>query len=294
MSEKQKGKLSELTSILTSHAVLRTDLYNDDAWVEFIELDIEKPNETEPDLEKAFLIDHSASPDSAHLTNDFRDDDSGRASCCEQDLPEPDSVEIRTTMLSSSSIFNPIATAQSAAQPQETVSTSQDSWPRTADLYAQVKQVTPSGEVVLTPEEQSQRGEAVNKQDKPKCDQAGHEPDFHLLVLEDSNEKDNASEPGFDMCTNHSTGEHSPTISPHEDNQDDQEPQGAAATAPESSGPQTSALPSPEYTVVDGTDSQNNFLLRSNASMAPSSSNIKQMPTPGGYLSPDLLDSITF
>lgn len=197
-------------------------------------------------------------------------------------------------MLSSSSIFDSTATAQSTTQPQETVATSQDSWPGTPDLYTQVKQVTPSGEVVLTPEDQSQKGEAINKQDKPKCDQMEQEPDFHLLVLEDSDEKSNSTEPDTDMSTSHSTGEHSPAISPKEDNQGDQEPQGAAAIAPESSVPQTSPLPSPEYTVVDGTDPQNSFLCRSNAPMAPSSSNIKQVPTPGGYLSPDLLDSITF
>ncbi|XP_062411241.1 growth hormone receptor b isoform X2 [Sardina pilchardus] len=295
----QKGKLSELTSILTSHAVLRSDLYNNDPWVEFIEVDLEKPSAIEQDLETAFLIDNSPS-DSTHLISDFHDDDSGRASCCEQDLPEPESVEFRTPMLSSSSNLDPTATPRTETQSQVVVATSQDSWPGTPDLYAQVKQVTPLGEVVLTPEKQNQKGEAINKQDKMKRDQTRKEPDFHLLVLED--EKGNTTEPGVNMSMNQSTEDHSPSLSPTEDVNfaprqplmDYQESQVASATAPESSVPQSSAQPSPEYTVVDGTDPQNSLLLRSNAPLAPSSSNIKQMPSPEGYLSPDLLDSIPF
>ncbi|XP_048114828.1 growth hormone receptor b isoform X1 [Alosa alosa] len=291
----QKGKLYELNSILTSHAVLGSDLYNNDPWVEFIEVDLEKPDAIEQDLDTAFLIDHSPS-NSTHLTSDFHDDDSGRASCCEQDLPEPESVEFTTPMLSSSSILDPTATPRTETQSQ--VATSQDSWPGTPDLYAQVKQVTPLGEVVLTPEKQ--RGETINKQDKMKCDLTRKDPDFHLLVLED--EKGNTSEPGVNMSMNQSTGDHSPSLSPTGDVNfaprqplmDYQEPQVASAAVPESSVPQSSALPSPEYTVVDGTDPQNSLLLRSNAPLAPSSSNIKQRPSPEGYISSDLMDSMSF
>lgn len=295
---KQKGKLSDLTSILTTHAVLRSDLYNDDSWIEFIELDIDKPNETEQDLETAFLIDHSASSsDSTHLINDFRDDDSGRASCCEQDLPDPDTVEFRNLMLSSASVLDPTATPQTGAA-------FQDSWSGTPDLYAQVRQVTLSGEVVLTPEEQSHRREVMNKRYKPKCDQTTKEPEFHVRVLGDSDERGNTSEPdNNNMSTNQSTDRSTSTSLPLDDVNGAprqplmgyQEPQVAPATAPELTGPPSSALASPpEYTVVDGTDPQNSLLLRSNTPMAPSSSHMKQMPSLEGYLSPDLLDSIAF
>lgn len=309
----KKGNLAELTSILTSHAVLRSDLYNDDSWVEFIELDIEKPNEGEQDLETAFLIDHSASSDSTHLANDFRDDDSGRASCCEQDLPDSDTVEFRTPVLSSSSLssssaVDPAATVQTEAQPQQVKTASQESWPGTPDLYAQVRQVTPSGEVVLTPEEHSQREEAVTKQDEPKCDQTKKGPKFHMLVLDDSDKNDNTSEPDTNnMTSSQSTAHHSPSISTvvddvnstsHQPLVGHRAPQqvAPAAAAPQSSGVQSAAptSPPPEYTVVDGTDPQNSLLLRSNVPVGPSTPQVKQMPTPEGYLSPDLLDSIAF
>lgn len=313
--ELQKGKLAELTAILSNHSALRADPYNDDAWVEFIELDIEKPNEGEQDLETTFLINRSPSSDSTHLANDFRDDDSGRASCCEQDLPDSDTAEFRTPVQSSlsSSPSSPSAVdpaVQTGAQPQQMkTQVSQESWPGTLDLYAQVRQVTPAGEVVLTPEE---REEATKVDTIPKCDhQTKKKPEFQLLVLDAGD--DNASEPHTHNMTtiSQSPGPHTPSIAPAPEDVNSsllghREPQvavnmPAAGAVPESPGllstpPPVSPLPPAEYTVVDGTDPQNSLLLRSNVTMPPaaSSSQMKQMPSPEGYLTPDLLDSIAF
>uniref|UniRef100_A0A8C8E6T0 Growth hormone receptor n=1 Tax=Otus sunia TaxID=257818 RepID=A0A8C8E6T0_9STRI len=84
----KKGKLDEVNSILASHDNYKTQLYNDDLWVEFIELDIEDPDEKNrvSDTDRLLSGDHLKS----HSCLGAKDDDSGRASCCEPDIPETD------------------------------------------------------------------------------------------------------------------------------------------------------------------------------------------------------------
>ncbi|XP_008941716.1 PREDICTED: growth hormone receptor [Merops nubicus] len=84
----KKGKLDEVNSILASHDNYKTQLYNDDLWVEFIELDIEDPDEKSrvSDTNRLLSEDHLKS----HNCLGAKDDDSGRASCCEPDIPETD------------------------------------------------------------------------------------------------------------------------------------------------------------------------------------------------------------
>ncbi|NXT95708.1 GHR protein, partial [Anhinga rufa] len=81
-------KLDEVNSILASHDNYKTQLYNDDLWVEFIELDIEDPDEKNrvSDTDRLLSQDHLKS----HSCLGVKDDDSGRASCCEPDIPETD------------------------------------------------------------------------------------------------------------------------------------------------------------------------------------------------------------
>ncbi|NXN34921.1 GHR protein, partial [Rhinoptilus africanus] len=84
----KKGKLDEVNSILDSHYSYKTYLYNDDLWVEFIELELEDSKEKNRVLDTDRLLseDHLKS----HSCLGGKDDDSGRASCCEQDIPETD------------------------------------------------------------------------------------------------------------------------------------------------------------------------------------------------------------
>uniref|UniRef100_A0A8D0HIV4 Growth hormone receptor n=1 Tax=Sphenodon punctatus TaxID=8508 RepID=A0A8D0HIV4_SPHPU len=84
----KKGKLDEVNSILASHDSYISELYNDDSWVEFIELDIDDPDEKTggSDTDKLLSDDHLKS----HSCLGVKDDDSGRASCCEPDIPETD------------------------------------------------------------------------------------------------------------------------------------------------------------------------------------------------------------
>ncbi|XP_069483312.1 growth hormone receptor isoform X2 [Ambystoma mexicanum] len=83
----KKGNLDEVNSILASHESYKPQLYNDDSWVEFIELDIDDPDEkTEgSDTDRLLGEDHQKSN-----CLGAKDDDSGRASCCEPDIPETD------------------------------------------------------------------------------------------------------------------------------------------------------------------------------------------------------------
>ncbi|XP_056369077.1 growth hormone receptor [Oenanthe melanoleuca] len=84
----KKGKLDEVNSILACHDIYKTQLYSDDLWVEFIELDIEDPDEKNraSDTDRLLSEDHLKS----HNCLGAKDDDSGRASCCEPDIPETD------------------------------------------------------------------------------------------------------------------------------------------------------------------------------------------------------------
>ncbi|XP_057900390.1 growth hormone receptor isoform X2 [Melospiza georgiana] len=84
----KKGKLDEVNSILACHDNYKTQLYIDDLWVEFIELDIEDPDEKNraSDTDRLLSEDHLKS----HSSLGAKDDDSGRASCCEPDIPETD------------------------------------------------------------------------------------------------------------------------------------------------------------------------------------------------------------
>lgn len=63
-------------------------LYGDDSWVEFIELDLDEAEERPEgsDTDRLLGDDHLKS----HSCLGVRDDDSGRASCCEPDIPETD------------------------------------------------------------------------------------------------------------------------------------------------------------------------------------------------------------
>ncbi|CAH2296417.1 growth hormone receptor [Pelobates cultripes] len=85
----QKGKLDEVNFILSRHEdSYKQELCNEDPWVEFIELDLEDPDDkTEgSDTDRLLGEEHLNS----HSCLGVKDDDSGRASCCEPDIPDTD------------------------------------------------------------------------------------------------------------------------------------------------------------------------------------------------------------
>uniref|UniRef100_A0A803JNN9 Growth hormone receptor n=1 Tax=Xenopus tropicalis TaxID=8364 RepID=A0A803JNN9_XENTR len=84
----QRGKLDEVNSILACHDHYKPQLYNDDPWVEFIELDLDDTDEKNEgsDTDRLLGEEHRKT----HSCLGVKDDDSGRASCCEPDIPETD------------------------------------------------------------------------------------------------------------------------------------------------------------------------------------------------------------
>uniref|UniRef100_A0A3B3URE4 Growth hormone receptor b n=1 Tax=Poecilia latipinna TaxID=48699 RepID=A0A3B3URE4_9TELE len=223
----KKGKLRELTSILTGPPDLRPELYNNDPWVEFIDLDIEESNDKLLDMNTGCLMDHSPmSPRSAV----FRDNDSGRSSCCEPDL---------LSEASASPVHQEASTAE-----QSSVFVAVEG--REAAAYTQVGEVRSSGSVLLektTIKETNMEEEKGKKQDD---------------VLVNADQRDCSSE------------------------------MKRLAELPES----VAQLPAaPVYTVVEGVDMQNSLLLT--PTPAPNPTGPKIPATPDGYLTPDLLGSVT-
>ncbi|KAM3937916.1 growth hormone receptor isoform 1-T2 [Leptodactylus fuscus] len=84
----QKGKLDEVSSILASHDSYKQQLCCDDPWVEFIELDLDDQEEKNEGTDTDRLL--AEEYHKAHSCLGVKDDDSGRASCCEPDIPETD------------------------------------------------------------------------------------------------------------------------------------------------------------------------------------------------------------
>ncbi|XP_023557644.1 growth hormone receptor isoform X1 [Octodon degus] len=84
----KEGKLEEVNKILAIHDNSKPQFYNDDSWVEFIELDIDDPDEKieGSDTDRLLSSDHQKSLNILGA----KDDDSGRTSCYEPDILEAD------------------------------------------------------------------------------------------------------------------------------------------------------------------------------------------------------------
>lgn len=277
----QSGKLRELTSILGAPPDLRPELYNSDPWVEFIDLDIEEHNDrlTDPDC----LMDRSLSSNCSPLSLGFRDDDSGRASCYEPDLPS----ELET------SSFHPLIPTQTPSKdPTCTGATEKASLvlgttiakPPFLDLgreamYTQVSEVRSSGKVLLSPENQIEVEKSIDIIPEKQKNNGGFE---HLELNADNGGYTSeisawkmSSRPceGGEPCQR---GDVSLSLSP--------------SPCSETDSTTMSPLPPPPvYTIVEGVDRQNSLLL----TPPPQSIIPKTMPSPDGYLTPDLLGSVT-
>ncbi|XP_054875288.1 growth hormone receptor b [Amphiprion ocellaris] len=276
------GKLRELTSILGGPPDLRPELYNSDPWVEFIDLDIEEQNERLTDLDTDCLMDRSLSSNCSPLSIGFRDDDSGRASCCDPDLPsDPEASPFHP--LIPNQILSKEPSCPTASESGFTIESSSNVEPLVATkeaFYTQVSEVKPSGKVLLSPEEQTEIDKSKDKDDTMEKEKEKKE--FQLLVV-NADHRDYTSELNAGK------------ISPKSPPGDQSEPcQTDVALSLESDTIPTSQLPpAPVYTVVEGVDRQNSILLTPNSTPAPQLIIPKTMPTPGGYLTPDLLGSIT-
>ncbi|XP_060941720.1 growth hormone receptor b isoform X2 [Limanda limanda] len=273
----KKGKMRELASILGGPPHLRPELYNSDPWVEFIDLDMEEQTDRLTELDTDFLVERSLFSSCSPLSIGFRDDDSGRASCCDPDLPIDSDV----------SPFNPLVPSQTLGKedaPEPSSPTAAEPPMAAPGLYTQVTEVRSSGKVLLAPEEPTDLETTTSKD--PEKDfvvkKEKERNDFRLLLVD-------ADNGGY--TSELKAGKMSPGLS-------DVDPSERRHPVPspyyETNATATSPLPAaPVYTVVEGVDGQNSLLLTSNSTPLPQIIIPKPMPTPDGYLTPDLLGSVT-
>lgn len=239
--------------------------------MEFIDLDIEEQCDRLTDLDTDCLMQRSLSSTGATLTMGFRDDDSGRASCCDPDLPSDPEVSPFHPLIPNQSLSGETSAVQTPAA-GEPAFTRPDREP----MYTQVSEVKPSGKVLLTPEEQSQL-EGGHSQDTSLQTKA---KDFQLVVLHPDRGEHTSEQTGSASSTG-GAGE------PHEAS-------AGATSSLSASPPAPPPDPTAAYTVVEAVDRQNSLVLTANSVPAPPQVMApKTVPTPNGYLTPDLLGSIT-
>ncbi len=294
----QKGKLRELTSILGGPPDLRPELYNNDPWEEFIDLDIEEQNDRLTDLDTDCLMHRSVSSNCTPLSIGFRDDDSGRASCCDPDLPsDPEASPFH--LLIPNQTLSRETSCLTACEPSSPPQSPAAGEPPVVALgrealYTQVSEVRSSGNVLLSPEEHTDVEKTTNKDTEKdivgKTEKEKQELQLQLQVVNPDHGGYMSELNAGKMSPRFSTGDMS------EPCQTGGDPSSLPSPSPhhESDTMLMSSLPpAPVYTMVESVDRQNSLLLTPNSTPAPQLIIPKTMPTPDGYLTPDLLGSIT-
>lgn len=261
---------------------------------------MEEPSDRLTDLDTDCLMDRSPSSDCPPLSIGFRDDDSGRASCCDPDLPcDPEASPFHPLLSNpspSQELSGPVASEPGS--PVQTPTSRECPWaiPGREDLYAQVSEVRPSGEVLLTPEEQSELEKTAGKDpvEKAKLEKEKEKAkkEFQLLVVNADGGGYTSELDAGKMSPRLSTGETSePSL--REDSNFVPCQAFGDYQSPSEMPPMSPLTPAPVYTMVEGVDMQNSLLLTPNPPSAPQLIMAKPMPTPEGYLTPDLLGNIT-
>nr|XP_020502109.1 growth hormone receptor-like [Labrus bergylta] len=336
----KKGKLVELNFILSGGGMgglptYAPDFYQDEPWVEFIEVDAEDADAGEREDNQAsdtqrLLGVHQ--PIGHHMnigcanTIGFPDDDSGRASCYDPDLPEQDALLLMTTLLpgqpedgdSSFDIVERATAPERGDRPLDQTQTgASQTWVNT-DFYAQVSNVMPSGGVVLSPgqhlriqesglvtEEETHKKGKENKGGEETEDKNPKELQFQLLLVDPEGSGYTSDSSNRQINTPPSSpvpGEGYQTIHPQ---LVETKP---AATAEGNQSPYILPdspqcpffAPVADYTVVQEMDSEHSLLLNPpppRHSPPPSLTQqhpLKALPSmPVGYITPDLLGNLT-
>lgn len=326
----KKGKLDELNFILTGGGMgglptYAPDFYQDEPWVEFIEVDGEdgdsgdKEDNRALDTQRLLGLPH---PVSHHMNMgcsnaiSFPDDDSGRASCYDPDLPEQGTLMLMATLLpgqpedeEASFDGEERAPASSERSLVQTQTGGPQTWVNT-DFYAQVSNVMPSGGVVLSPgqqlriqestsatEEETQKGKE-GEDSKETEGQKRKELQFQLLVVDPEGSGYTTESNIRQISTPPSSGEGYQTVHPQpvetkpaatmEDNQ-------SPYIHPDPPQSQFFA-PVADYTVVQELDSHHSLLLNPPPRQSPPPclpQHPLKAPMPVGYITPDLLGNLT-
>lgn len=242
--------------------------------MEFIDLDIEEQCDRLTDLDTDCLMHRSLSSNGAALTVGFRDDDSGRASCCDPDLPSDPEVSPFHPLIPNQSLSRESSPVQTPAAGEQVFAT-----PDREPMYTQVSAVKPSGKVLLTSEERSELDGSHSPDAALK--RKVEEKDFQLVVLPPDS-GDYTSELGKTSSASSAGGAGEPL-----------QVSGGSGSSPSTSPQVPPPAPTAAYTMVEAVDTQNSLLLMPNSFAAPQVVTTKTVPTPNGYLTPDLLGSIT-
>uniref|UniRef100_W5UIC1 Growth hormone receptor n=1 Tax=Ictalurus punctatus TaxID=7998 RepID=W5UIC1_ICTPU len=261
----QKGQLTEFTSVLGAHPDLRPELYSNDPWVEFIQVDIDEPTEMIEGLDTPLLFDKSHVSDSPPTSSGFQDDDSGRASCCDPDLSDHDHQDANHPSTSAQDCFHTFIPPENLGSLQPVVSPAQEpAWQNS--IYSQVAEIMPCGETLLFPEQNVTDGCSVQN----KAEYKEKNP-WMMVTLNERGYSTN--EPSSSTANPESESNSTP--------QQCQNPIAQPEVTPILSAFPILTMPNPPvYTMVDGVGWKDSLVL-------------KASKHPGGYLTPDLLDSIT-
>ncbi|XP_076587190.1 growth hormone receptor a isoform X1 [Chaetodon auriga] len=334
----KKGKLDELNFILSGGGMggLSTyapDFYQDEPWVEFIEVDAEDADAAEkednPGSDTQRLLG-LPQPVSHHINIgcsnaiSFPDNDSGRASCYDPDLPNQDTLMLMATLLpgqpeDEEAAFDLEERSPVPERDERPLVQTQTRGPQTwinTDFYAQVSNVMPSGGVVLSPgqqlriqesttatEEETQKNVKEPKGSEDTEEKKQKELQFQLLVVDPEGSgyttESNARQISTPPCSPMPDGGYQ-TIHPQpvetkpaataEDNQ-------SPYILPDSPQSQLFA-PVADYTVVQEVDSQHSLLLNPPSRQSPPpclpQHPLKALPAmPVGYITPDLLGNLS-
>ncbi|XP_072538703.1 growth hormone receptor a [Salminus brasiliensis] len=308
----KKGKMDQLNSLLSSQHMYNHDMYREDPWVEFIQLDLDDAGEK------------NGSSDTQRLLGLTRpgpkgDNDSGRASCYDPDfLPDTEALlashsetEERHPLVSESSPSTPSPEmAEPPFFPIQTQPVGQ-SWIN-MDFYAQVSDVTPAGGVVLSPGQQNDTPgkDPADKKKKKEEDEAGKEEEkkkmqLQLLVVDSPEVVGRQVESSTPYSSVPENVYHALPPEPAE------EPQGwhGGYLTPDGEAQMTYFLPEAppasvlppvsDYTVVQEVDGQRSLLLNPSAPQSPvcPQNPTKHLPSvpavPLGYLTPELLENLS-
>ncbi|XP_052460019.1 growth hormone receptor-like [Carassius gibelio] len=292
----KNGKLDQLHSLLSSQDMYKPDFYHEDPWVEFIQLDLDDPAEKNESSDTQHLLGLSRS-DSSHFLNFKSDNESGRASCCDPEIPKP--VDLPLVSRSSSSISD--LGIQQTSEVEETPIQTQSTVPSwvNMDFYAQVSDFTAAGGVVLSPGQ-------LNSPPVKKKEEENEKKIQFQLVSDGAYTSENTArllsadmppspgpEQGYQAFSTQDIEGNLWNVEYLVSGNDSQTP----CLVPEAP-PAPILPPVSDYTVVQEVDAQHSLLLNpppSQPVICPHSPNkhLSAMPTmPMGYLTPELLGNL--
>uniref|UniRef100_H0YVL6 Growth hormone receptor n=1 Tax=Taeniopygia guttata TaxID=59729 RepID=H0YVL6_TAEGU len=281
----KKGKLDEVNSILACHDNYKTQLYSDDLWVEFIELDIEDPDDIpETDFSASDTCDATSDSDQFKkaaekeedlLCLDRQDNDESLPSLANTDLQR----QHRNTQSENSHPWAPFGNSVESPHLSVHTQVSNQNSLASTDFYAQVSDITPAGRVVLSPGQKSKLGraqrEGCTEQNFTMDNTYFCEADVKKCIAVTSHEENepHVQEQGYNEDAYFTTESLTTTVANL----------GASTAAPPSS-----EMPVADYTSIHIVQSPQGLVLNATALPVPD----KEFNVSCGYVSTDQLNKI--